>query len=132
MTYAVSHQGSSCSYTEAAADNKGVLRYSGPQRLQIPKYLRTLLGKGRVPGQDQISPPLQRAAAGKGGQRFAAQDHRMAGGQRLEPLQVLGQIHQLVPVLSDAPIFVHCYDHIHGVLSSLRLPHGRKFLIPNS
>ena len=26
-----------------AADNKGVLRYSGPQRLQIPKYLRTLL-----------------------------------------------------------------------------------------
>lgn len=72
------------------ANDKGIRRRGGQGGLQGSKDLPARRGKGGVGGEDEIPPVFQGASPGKGGQGLSSQQHRMAGGQPLKPLEIGG------------------------------------------
>lgn len=83
------------------------------QLVQIVADDGVLRAEGPVAGQDDILPVPEGTAAREGLQSLAAVDDGLVDGQLAEALEVRGDGHQQLAVLSDAPLGGDVYDRVH-------------------
>ena len=82
---------------------------SGLMRWNVVPNFRALGPPRGIAGQHDMA-----AAGEQAGQRFeglAAHHHRLVHGQRLEPLEVGGQVPGHAPIFANGAVCRHCHDH---------------------